>query len=396
MFRARCSLAHEPTAEHIGGDARVVDVRKITDCHGLVWRRSARVGRVLDGPPAGGRPAGPAAHGPGGPAAADDVALPAQDRFRVTSSRSPSRRAFGITPSSAASRARSAQFSFGRCGCRRCRTASWWRRIKISAVFHVSSHRDSRSHAASRVIRRNTSRRHMIGDHHGRSAGRATQLVRAMDAILGTHSDKAADGALPNVTPPRGPQAAASLTWTDRGGRSSNTCRSSTAVTGCLAYAAQRQEHQQFGILGHLTPGQHHQAGEQIAHELVDARQDHSGMISARKTPPARPDRVIEPYRCWPARMLPPRAAQGRSSSLGRTSVTARAPQRRGPLPTPSCFRWQLQRPRNGMARRPMPSAAACRERTVICRPARAACAPAGTPPACLVRARGPPRGRGS
>jgi hypothetical protein len=72
----------------------------------------------------------------------------------VTSSRSPSRRAFGITPGSAASRARSAQFSFGRRGCRRCKTASWWRRIKISAVFHASSRWDSRSHPVSRVIRR--------------------------------------------------------------------------------------------------------------------------------------------------------------------------------------------------------------------------------------------------
>ncbi len=89
----------------------------------------------------------------------------------VTSSRSPWRRAFGITPRSAACSARSAQFSFGRRGCRRSRTASWWRRIKISAVFHVSSRRDSRSHEATRVIRRNTNRRHMIGDHHGGAAG---------------------------------------------------------------------------------------------------------------------------------------------------------------------------------------------------------------------------------
>ena len=110
----------------------------------------------------------------------------------VTSSRSPWRRAFGITPSRAASRARSAQFSFGRRGCRRCRTASWWRRIKISAVFHASSRRDSRSHAATRVIRRNTNRRHMIGDHHGRTAGRATLLVRAVDEILGTHTARTA------------------------------------------------------------------------------------------------------------------------------------------------------------------------------------------------------------
>jgi hypothetical protein len=30
----------------------------------------------------------------------------------------------------------------------------------------------------------------MIGDHHGRTAGRATLLVRAVDDILGTHSIK--------------------------------------------------------------------------------------------------------------------------------------------------------------------------------------------------------------
>ena len=38
--------------------------------------------------------------------------------------------------------------------------------------LHASSRRDSRSHAASRVIRRKTNRRRMIGDHHtGRLAG---------------------------------------------------------------------------------------------------------------------------------------------------------------------------------------------------------------------------------
>ena len=105
----------------------------------------------------------------------------------VTSSRSPWRRAFGITASGIASSARSAQFSFVRRGCRRCRTASWWRRIKISAVFQVSSRRDSCSHAATRVIRRKTNRRHMTGDHHGQAAGMATLLVRALDGILGTH-----------------------------------------------------------------------------------------------------------------------------------------------------------------------------------------------------------------
>jgi hypothetical protein len=67
---------------------------------------------------------------------------------------------------------------------------SWWRRIKISAVFHASSRRDSRSYPATRVIRRNTNLRHMIGDHHARTAGRATMLVRAVDEILGTHRIK--------------------------------------------------------------------------------------------------------------------------------------------------------------------------------------------------------------
>src|ERR1019366_10817065 len=45
----------------------------------------------------------------------------------------------------------------------------------------------SRSHAASRVISRNTNRRHMNRDHDGRRAGRATLLGRAGDGILGTH-----------------------------------------------------------------------------------------------------------------------------------------------------------------------------------------------------------------
>jgi hypothetical protein len=55
--------------------------------------------------------------------------------------------------------------------CRRCRTASWWRRIKISAVYHAFSRRDSRSHVVTRVMRRKANCRHMIGDHHGRARG---------------------------------------------------------------------------------------------------------------------------------------------------------------------------------------------------------------------------------
>ena len=114
--------------------------------------------------------------------------MPAHDRVRGNQQPSLWHRVFGITLSKVASRARSAQFSFGRRGCRRWSRASWWRRIKISAVFHLSSRRDRHSHTATRVIRRNTNRRHMIGDHHGRTAGRATLLVRAADEILGTHN----------------------------------------------------------------------------------------------------------------------------------------------------------------------------------------------------------------
>ncbi len=37
------------------------------------------------------------------------------------------------------------------------------------------------------MIRRKTNRKHMTGDHHGRTAKRATLLVTATDEILGTH-----------------------------------------------------------------------------------------------------------------------------------------------------------------------------------------------------------------
>jgi hypothetical protein len=38
-------------------------------------------------------------------------------------------------------------------------------------------------------------------------------------------------------------------------------------------------QHPEFGILGHLTPGQHHQAAQQAAHEQVGDREDHSAVI---------------------------------------------------------------------------------------------------------------------
>ena len=99
--------------------------------------------------------------------------VPRRLGLALAASRSPGAALSGITPSRVASKARCAQFTFGRRGCRRCCTASWWRRINITAVSHASSRRDSRSHEANRVTKRHANRRHMISDHHGRMAGRA-------------------------------------------------------------------------------------------------------------------------------------------------------------------------------------------------------------------------------
>jgi len=104
----------------------------------------------------------------------------------VTRSRSPWHRAFGITLSRVASSVRSASSGSGGAAA----AAAVWRAGGAgsgSPRSSTSPHTRIASHAAARVIRRKTNRRHMIGDHHGRAAGRATLLVRAVDRILGTH-----------------------------------------------------------------------------------------------------------------------------------------------------------------------------------------------------------------
>ena len=103
--------------------------------------------RVLAGQPEGQGPdvpasvrsAGLAANGPGGPAAANDVAVPAQDRVRGDQEPQPVLAGFRYHGEQGREQCpvRPVQFRAARCG--RCRTVSWWRRIKISAVFHVSS-----------------------------------------------------------------------------------------------------------------------------------------------------------------------------------------------------------------------------------------------------------------
>jgi hypothetical protein len=47
-------------------------------------------------------------------------------------------------------------------------------------------------------------------------------------------------------------------------------------------------KYQEFGVLGHLTPGQHHQTTEQTANEQVDDRKDHLAMIPTRLAAQAR------------------------------------------------------------------------------------------------------------
>ena len=42
-------------------------------------------------------------------------------------------------------------------------------------------------------------------------------------------------------------------------------------------------EHQEFDVLGHLAPGQRHQAAEQTTHEQVGDRNDHSAMIPTQQ-----------------------------------------------------------------------------------------------------------------
>jgi hypothetical protein len=46
--------------------------------------------------------------------------------------------------------------------------------------------------------------------------------------------------------------------------------------------------YQEFGVLGHLTPGYYHQTTEQTANEQVDDRKDHSAMIPTRLAAQAR------------------------------------------------------------------------------------------------------------
>jgi hypothetical protein len=56
-------------------------------------------------------------------------------------------------------------------------------------------------------------------------------------------------------------------------------------------------QHQEFGIFGHPTLGQHHQTTQQTAHKQINGREDRSGMIPVPARP-SKPHSVIEPTGC--------------------------------------------------------------------------------------------------
>jgi hypothetical protein len=106
------------------------------------------------------------------------------------SSHIPWRRALGITPSRAAIRPGPRSSGSGGAAAAAAGPRAGGAGSRSRRSSYVSSRWDSRSHAATRVIRRKVNRSHMIGDHHGQTVGRAILLVRAMDGVLGTHRDE--------------------------------------------------------------------------------------------------------------------------------------------------------------------------------------------------------------
>ena len=107
-------------------------------------------------------------------------------------------------------------------------------------------------------------------------------------------------------------------------------------VTDPADLAAQHRvlvpEHQEFGILGHLTPGQHHHTAEEAAREQVDNREDHSAMIPTRQAAQARssnrapqdPRRPVGAAGAGDLATRPRGRASGRASHDPRVSLRKR------------------------------------------------------------------------
>ena len=92
--------------------------------------------------------------------------------------------------------------------------------------------------------------RHMTGDHHGGTAGRATLLVRAMDEILGTHKQcRGRHREDPGPPPPR-----------DEPGQRSEPGPIRWLVPGPADVPAQHRvlmpQHRQFSVL-RMIPAEH-------------------------------------------------------------------------------------------------------------------------------------------
>ena len=101
-------------------------------------------------------------------------------------------------------------------------------------------------------------------------------------------------------------RSCASGTASTPGGRAGRLqCRKPPPITQLVApsaaLAAQHgvllPQHHEFGVLGHLNAGQHHQAAQPTAHMQVDGRDDRTGMIPSRHSVQARSD--IERHKIW-------------------------------------------------------------------------------------------------
>jgi hypothetical protein len=146
--------------------------------------------RVLPGQPedqgldvlAGRRAAGLALLG-SGRLAADAVAVPAQDRVQCDQQSQLLASCSGYHAEQSGEQGLVRPGQCGRRGCRRCRTASWWRRSRISAVCRAFSRWDSRSRVVIRMMRRNANCRHMTSAHRGRaSASNSAGQSRGSDS----------------------------------------------------------------------------------------------------------------------------------------------------------------------------------------------------------------------
>ena len=130
-------------------------------------------------------------------------------------------------------------------------------------------------------------RRHMISDHHGLTAGRATLLVRAVDEIPGTHRPAAQPApvirtasyrAAVNITPPRrGPW------WQPPGDRMigllvvGQRVLPGRIIGACCPAAGQAHHESDPGVPGHLA--------FRAARRLLIDRREVIGMSASRRRP---------------------------------------------------------------------------------------------------------------